>query len=435
MIIKRLPQTIFIFLFILFSISTCSPLPEDTPTVSTVESVLPTEQPELEMTQSSVTEETVEEGQGLLITNTPQPTATPGVVTELVEEIIQSTRINQNRFLGLTIEDWTNLGISLLVFLTILFILGNFVTSGLYKLVRKTPSEFDNLFFVSIKPQIRWLAGILGLYLATIRLQFLTPVLKQFLIQVYFGLVVMTIAIMLWKAVDIGGQWYRKKVEEQSKVVNTDTVLVLVQRVLRFIIFVTSLLVILQRYGINVSGLLTALGIGGLALSLAAQDTLGNMISGIIILMDQPFRIGDQIQIQGLDTWGEVVDIGLRTTRIRTPDNRMVIVPNSNISKSQVINYTYPDPRCRLQIEIGVPYGSDLEKVRQVITQAVRKVDGVIAEKPVDVHFKEVGSSSMTLQINWWIESNVDSRSSFDKINESIYHALSQVGIEMHKPG
>jgi MscS family membrane protein len=192
--------------------------------------------------------------------------------------------------------------------------------------------------------------------------------------------------------------------------------------------------IVLDRLGINISALVTALGIGGLALSLAAQETIANMISGIIIMIDAPFRVGDRIEIQGLDTWGDVVDIGLRTTRIRTLDNRMVIVPNSSLSKNQVVNYTFPDPRYRTQTEIGVAYGSDLRRVREVITQSLRGIEGVIPDKPVDILFLEFGDSSMHLRVRWWIESYQDARRVTDRVNEAMYQALAQAQIELPDP-
>lgn len=188
---------------------------------------------------------------------------------------------------------------------------------------------------------------------------------------------------------------------------------------------------ILSNFGVNVTGLVAVLGIGGLALSLAAQDTLADTISGFIILLDQPFRVGDRIEISELDTWGDVVEIGTRTTRIRTRDNRMVIVPNSIIGKSQIVNYTYPDPRYRIQIEIGVEDGVNVGQVRTVITNAVRKVEGILPDKPVDVLFLDYGDASLILRVRWWIDSFIDTRRMFDKVNEEIYNALKESGIGM----
>ncbi len=198
------------------------------------------------------------------------------------------------------------------------------------------------------------------------------------------------------------------------------------------VVFIAIILV-LDNYGVQVSALITTLGIGGLAVSLAAQDTLSNMVSGIILVIDQPFHIGDRIEVQGvgLEVSGEVIDIGLRSTRIRTYDNQMVIVPNSSISKNQVINHTFPDPRSRVQLEIEVVQGTDLVIVREVITRAVRSVDGVLVDEPVDVILGDYKENKMNLKVRWWIESSDASKQEFEKVNEYIYLALKGAEIEL----
>jgi potassium efflux system protein len=101
------------------------------------------------------------------------------------------------------------------------------------------------------------------------------------------------------------------------------------------------------------------------------------------------------------------------------------------ISGNQVINYTYPDPRHRVQIDIGVAYGSDTDQVRQVITDAVRGVEGVLAEKPVDVFYLKFGDSARLVRVRWWID-NYDHRNPMlDKVNPAIESALDDAGIDM----
>jgi len=109
----------------------------------------------------------------------------------------------------------------------------------------------------------------------------------------------------------------------------------------------------------------------------------------------------------------------------------MVIVPNSVISKNQIVNYTFPDPRYRVQIEIGVEYGVKLPLVRKIITETIRGVDGVILEKPVDVLFLEFGDPALILRVRWWINSYLDTRRMFDKVNEAIYDALNEAKIDL----
>jgi small-conductance mechanosensitive channel len=126
-----------------------------------------------------------------------------------------------------------------------------------------------------------------------------------------------------------------------------------------------------------------------------------------------------------------VVDIGLRSTRIRTSDNRLVIIPNNVISTDQVVNYTYPDPRYRIQVEFGVGYGQDIEMVRQLVIDTVRQVEGVLNAKPVDALIISMGENAMTMQVRWWIESYRDTRIMFDKVYTALLKALGEAGIEI----
>jgi small-conductance mechanosensitive channel len=321
----------------------------------------------------------------------------------------------------------------LLVFLTITLI-ARLIFTILKKIALRTATPFDEIYLDSIRSPLRWLLVVIILYIATMRLQFISPAFKQWLGQIYYVLIVGLIVIGLWKLVDIFTLWYQEKVKDQGERDSKEAVLLLGERAMRTLLLLIGLIVILDHLGFNISALLTAIGIGGLALSLAAQDTIANMISGVIILIDQPFRVGDRIEIQELNTWGDVVSIGLRSTRIRTLDNRLVVVPNSGISNNQVVNYTYPDPRYRIQTEIGVAYGTDLRQVRAVITQALQGVEGVIPDMPVDILFLEFGDSAMILRVRWWIESYIDARRSTDRVNEAMYQALQQAGIELPNP-
>jgi small-conductance mechanosensitive channel len=180
--------------------------------------------------------------------------------------------------------------------------------------------------------------------------------------------------------------------------------------------------------------MVTTLGIGSLAIALAAQTVLGDTITGFAIMVDRPFRIGDRIEIQDLDTWGDVVDIGLRSSRIRTRDNRMVIVPNSIIGKSLVVNYSYPDTQYRIQVHIGIAYGSDIELARKTMIETVQKVEGVLPDRQVEALFLEFGDSALIFRVRWWLESYVDTRRMFDRVNTALYEALERAGIELPFP-
>jgi small-conductance mechanosensitive channel len=365
---------------------------------------------------------------------TPVPTPGPGPVNQVVAEITASAGVSEKTILGLAVADWINLGISVLAILAG-YTVGNWlIRSLLRRIVRRTPTDFDDQFLEAIKPHLRWLVAIFSFQIATLRLDFLSSGLRRFLQDVYFVLYLAVFFSILWKLVDFGFEWYTEHLETDVDADKLDAVTILAKRVVQIVLIVLFATVLLSLFGISIGVAAAALGLGGLAISLAAQDTLADTISGFVILIDRPFRIGDRIEISGLGTWGDVIEIGTRTTRIRTRDNRMVIVPNSTIGKSQVVNYTYPDPRYRVQMDIGIGYGMDVEKTRRIIIDTVSQVEGVLKDRPVDALYNEMGESAMTFRVRWWIESYEDTRRVYDRVNTALQAALDEASIKMPIP-
>jgi small-conductance mechanosensitive channel len=366
----------------------------------------------------------------LIITPTPEPTATPSPLEEAVSEVAITTGLNQILLLGLTGEDWVNLGISLLITLVGIFIIARVIYFVLRKITEATQNQYDDQILDSVGAQLRWLIIIWIVSFATRRLPFLDPEWKQWLESIYFTLTVVLITWIVWKLIDLGFEWYQERQAAQESD-RPDVRTPFLRRTFHLILVVVSLAIVSSEFGVNLTALLILLGIGGLAVSLAAKDTISDMINGVIILLDQPFRIKDRIGIHELDTWGDVVDIGARTTRIRTRDNRLVIVPNSTIGRSQVVNYSFPDPRYRVQTEIGIAYGSDLERSRTIVLETVRNVEGVLPGRPVEALFIEFGDSAIKILVRWWIHSFTDTRAMFDRVHSALYEALTQAGVEM----
>jgi small-conductance mechanosensitive channel len=278
------------------------------------------------------------------------------------------------------------------------------------------------------------LVALFILQFATVRLVFLRPGLRTLLLDIYFILILVLAFRILWRMIDLAKQWYSERAAQAGRADELAPVITLLDRVGRVILVVVGVTILLSQFGVNIAAVTAALGLGGLAFSLAARDTIADAIAGFIILVDRPFRIGDRIEIQGVGTWGDVADIGLRTTRIRTRDNRMVIVPNSVIGANQVINYTYPDPRYRIETHVGIAYGTDIETARRVIIQAVEKVEGVLPDRPVDALYNEMGDFAMVFRVRWWIESYVDTRRVIDRVHTALQHALDEAGIESPFP-
>jgi small-conductance mechanosensitive channel len=370
----------------------------------------------------------------VLIERTPVPTATPGRVERRVTQFAVQAGLARTTFLGLAAADWINLGISLL---TVLFgyLIGTWVIRRLLpRVVRRTATEFDDALLKAVGPFVRWFVVVFTLHFATERLTFVSADLKALLADIYFFLGLYISLRIVLKLIDLADEWYRDRSAEAGREEELAPLITLLVRVGRVVVAVTAIIILLSHFGVNVTAFAAALGLGGLAFSLAARDTVADAIAGFIILVDRPFRMGDRIEIQEVGTWGDVVDIGLRTTRIRTRDNRLVIVPNSIIGSNQVINYTYPDPQYRIETHVGVAYGTDIETTRRIVVDTVRSVEGVLPDRPVDALYIEMGDSAMIFRVRWWIESYVDTRRMYDRVHTALQQALDAAGIDMPFP-
>jgi MscS family membrane protein len=394
--------------------------PEDEPTITPEFLPTPTPTP-----AASVTEEGEEPS------STKQLFTIEGPVSQWVSDLASQYGWDQIFFLGLSVEDWINLALSILFFVLI-YISGKWlINRGLREVFKRASIEAGEEFLKIIKSQINWLVITIASQLGLARLTFLSVELRVILNQVFFIAYLTIIAIILWKAVGFGSDVILRRNRTEEDVKRLQPIYMVVRRLFEALLIVGYFSIMLSYFGIDITAFAAALGIGGLAISLAAQDTLADAIAGFLILIDQPFRVGDRIEISGLGTWGDVVEIGTRSTRIRTRDNRLVIVPNSAIAKDQVVNYTYPDPRYRVQIEVGIDYDSDLKLARQTAIDAVRDVEGVLLDKPVDALFVDFGDSTITFRIRWWIDSYIDTRRMFDKVNEALLNSFTEANINM----
>lgn len=254
--------------------------------------------------------------EGVILTRTPEPTATPGMIEQEVERLSQAVGLDQVVLLGLEATAWINLVIPLLFVLTG-YLAGTWlIRRVLPRVVRRTQTEFDDQLLEAIGGDVRWLVVILGLYLATIRLTFVSVGLKLLLKDAYFVVALALAVRILFKLIDLADEVARQRMMEAGREAELEHVTVLLTRVARIVTVAVGLIILLAHFGVDVTALTAALGLGGLAITLAAQDTIADMIAGVIILLDRPFRVGDRIEIPEAGTWGDVLDIGLRLSLI-----------------------------------------------------------------------------------------------------------------------
>jgi len=320
---------------------------------------------------------------------------------------------------------WLDIAISVLLFFVIARFGGRFISWIARQITKRTNTEIDDAFYAAIGQSINWLGVVIGFQIAYRRLSFITDNWLNVFESVTFVLYVLVFTFMIWQLINYF------MVLVHTRAVNTgaderslNRVLPLLQTFIRTSLIIISFIIILHHFGVEITAMVAAIGVTGFALSLAAKDLLTNMISGVTIAVDRPFRIGDRIYSKDVDAWVDVEEIGIRSTQVRTRDNRVVVIPNSLLSDDSVINYNYPDRNFRLQVDISVAYGTDFDKIHQVLGDAVRQVEGVMPDKPVQVLFIEFGQTAMIFRVRWWIEDFVNMRVMNDRVYEAIQNAL-----------
>lgn len=236
---------------------------------------------------------------------------------------------------------------------------------------------------------------VVGLYWIVNTIDIIAPLVKIFS-YILFTVIILTITRVVARAV---GSIIDMQIERSDKKMPKTTLLT---AIMNGVIYAMGILVILQYYGISIAPILTALGVGGMAVALSLQETLANIFSGLHLILSKQLRIGDYIHLNSGEE-GRVTDITWRfTTIIPAGDSNMVVVPNKSIAAATIRNYSLPRRDITIKIPVGVSYDSDLEQVErvtlEVADEVMRRVDPGVKKKPA-VRFHTFGDSSINFDV------------------------------------
>ena len=198
-------------------------------------------------------------------------------------------------------------------------------------------------------------------------------------------------------------------------------------------IAILAVIAVLQRFGVNVASLVVSLGVGSLAIGLAAQDTLSNMFAGFTLMLDRPFRAGDRIQLASGET-GDVEEIGMRATLIKTPDDTILVVPNSLLVKERLVNLSRPTRHLTTRVEVGVAYGSDAGQVKSILREAALQSEHVDRAREPVVHLARFGDFAVHFVVVFWATDYAQQGAARTDVAEAAYRGLAAAGIAMPAP-
>jgi MscS family membrane protein len=300
----------------------------------------------------------------------------------------------------------------------------------------KTKTDLDDLIAHAISLPIIIGVGVIGIFVA---LQGL-PEISGYEYYVNTGFSVFYIlfaALISIRVINAFVYWYAKSNAEKTKTKFDDHFLPSIRRLVILVVLLFAATAILGVFGVELTALITTLGVGGIAIALALQDTLKEFLAGGQVILDKPIKIGDLIELDSGDM-GTVMDIGWRSTVIKTWQNNYVTLPNSMIANSKLINFSQPARDYAFAMTLGVGYHEDLDKVEKVTLDEARKVlkkldTGVKDFDPV-VRFKNFGDSNIDFAVVFKVKQFGDQHPLKHEFIKAIKKRYDKEGIEISWP-
>ncbi|MDD2732499.1 MAG: mechanosensitive ion channel family protein [Desulfuromonadaceae bacterium] len=349
---------------------------------------------------------------------------------ELIQSLVQTQEGD-----GVLLYWAKELLVALLV-LALFYVLSSLAVNILNKwgkrLTSFTSSDLDDRVLQRVIPYVSRLFIVTGIYLALRSLP-LHEKLVFIASGTIFVILVVIVCNLIYQAVDELMKWYVTSQQEGTGAVMSRQMMPVAEKLVSLFLMGAALIVILKHFNYDIFSIVTALGIGSLAIGLAAKDTLANMISGFTIMLDRPFRIGDRILLVGGQI-GDVADIGLRSTKIKTLDNQLLIIPNSDLCNTMLTNLAFPNSRVKGRINIGVAYGSDVDQVKTLLIATALEADNVLSDPLPEAYFVSFGDSALNMSLFFWVEEYATLFATVDRVNSLIIKRFRGQNIEIPFP-
>ena len=308
------------------------------------------------------------------------------------------------------------------------------------KIITRTETELDDKILELVLERVMAISAISGMYFGLQELSNgLTAANTSFFRFLEYSnaalyiLMALVLTVLGVRIVDTFIRHALRSVTERESSTFDRAFAPLVNRLVNILVAVVAVIVVLDHFGQNISSLLALLSVGSLAIGLAAQDTIANMISGFVIMLDRPFHIGDRVKIPTGEE-GDVFEIGLRSTKIIDFDNNLVIVPNSEFLKTRIVNYSFPAPAVRVVVEVKVAYGSNVVTVKKILLDRARSHPDVLKTPAPEVNLMKLGETGLQFKLFCQVATFRQQFSTGEKLRTQIYEDLRKTKIEFAHP-
>ncbi len=305
-----------------------------------------------------------------------------------------------------------------------------FIDRVLKNLATKTKISFDDKLISFLHFPICWTVFWFGV-LHALSIEPLQDPWEIILPQIGRSMILIIWLVALIRIFNWMVERYMSGAHEGGKI--GKDIFMLLKNVLRVVVIISGLIWFLSIWKINLTPLFASAGIAGIAVALAAKDTLANFFGGISIFMDRAYKVGEYIILETGER-GEVVEIGIRSTRIKTRDDVIVTIPNSIMANSKIINESAPIPRFRIRVPVGVAYGSDLEKVEEILLAVTDANENIEKYPEPRVRLRMFGDSSVNFELLCWVKDPREKGLQIHHLLKAAYSTFGEQGVTIPFP-
>lgn len=295
----------------------------------------------------------------------------------------------------------------------------------------KTKTRLDDIVVDMVEEPAVFMVVVMGIWFAFKSLT-LSETITEIVSSSYQVIIALLIGWMLTRLFDALYKEYMIPLAERTETDLDDQLLPILSKGIKMIIWVMSIIIGLNNAGYDVAALIAGLGIGGLALAMAAKDTVSNVFGGFTIFTDQPFKINDRIKVAGYD--GAVIEIGVRSTRLKTLEGRIVTIPNAKFADAPVENVSW-EPSRKIKLNLGLTYDTTAEQMQQAmdILQSISAENPNTEENPA-VSFNAFGDFAMNIMFIYYIKKGASIGGTQTEINLQILKQFNQNKLEFAFP-
>ena len=299
------------------------------------------------------------------------------------------------------------------------------------RVLSKTQNELDDDI---LRKSNRPLSTLLFLFGVQIALSVLVDIPYEDLIsKILFSSILFTAAFLISDIINVIISHWGKAHALRKESRFDEQFVIVTKKLVTFLILLIMVIFIFKKWNVAIGPLVASLGVVGIAVAFALQATLANILGGFSMMMDKTLKVGDFIKV-GSDpntgASGTVIDIGLRSTKIKTANNEEVIIPNGKISNEVVVNSARPDLSARVEVNFSVSYGADAEKVKKLALGVLNKVEKAMKKPEPEVYFVEMSDFALKFKLFFWVGSYTYSFAAKEKANIEIYNALKKAKIK-----